>query len=290
MSNLTGVTNFFPTPNEGFLTALNTSISSGATTVPLQSVSGLTDGSVFVGMIEPAGTNQQVFTGTVSVSGVQIINVVWTRGTNVGHSGGVTIVDYVTGTAINMISHGVLQQHTQTGAHIGVSNTGGLTTDTLHVTGATTLSGSGDIRAIDLSTSAILLGKASVTTTGTTSSVGSGAVAMTGSPTLTVTVPAGGRSVELMVMLSGYSVGNSGEWDLELWNGTVGSGTQLTYSRVTLGSAGVAENTLLVPFIHTPSAGSITYNIGVAFQGGGTSFITTAPSSTQPFLIWAKLV
>lgn len=147
MSNLTGVTKFFATANEGFATALNSSILASATTVPLQSVSGLTDGSVFVGMIEPGSTNQQVFTGTVSVSGVEITGVIWTRGSNVPHAGGVTIVDYVTGTAFNMLSAGVLKQHSQTGAHVavtntgGMTNTGGLTTDTLTASGNATVGG-----------------------------------------------------------------------------------------------------------------------------------------------------
>lgn len=115
MSNLTGVTNFFSTANEGFSTALAGTISAGATTVGLQSTTNLVDGSVFVGIIEPGSANQQVFTGTVNLTGSSIVNVVWTRGTNVNHANGVTIVDYVTGTDFNMMSKGIQVIHNQDG-------------------------------------------------------------------------------------------------------------------------------------------------------------------------------
>lgn len=147
MSDVSSVINYFARANEGFSTTLGTTITSGASTIPLNGTSGLTDGSIFVGIIEPGATNQQVFTGTVDVSGSQITGVVWTRGTNVPHTAGVTIVDYTTGTGFNMVTSGILKQHTQTGAHRnitntgGMSNTGGLTTDTLHVTSTTVLDG-----------------------------------------------------------------------------------------------------------------------------------------------------
>jgi len=114
-SNVSSVVNYFSTANEGFATTLGTSILSGATTVPLASVASLTDGSVFVGIIEPGAAAQQVFTGIVSVSGVEITSVVWTRGSNVAHTGGVVIVDYVTGTDWNMMSAGILVAHNQNG-------------------------------------------------------------------------------------------------------------------------------------------------------------------------------
>lgn len=115
MSNVSSVVNFFSTANESFATTLSSTISGGATTVPIAGTSGLTNGSIFVGIIEPGAANQQVFTGTVNVSGLTITNVVWTRGSNVGHTAGVTIVDYVTGTDWNMMSTGVQTVIAQTG-------------------------------------------------------------------------------------------------------------------------------------------------------------------------------
>jgi len=141
-SNVTSVTKYFSTANEGFNTTLTATIAASATSVGLNSTSGLTNGSVFVGIIEPAAVAQQTFTGTVDVSGSQITNVIWVRGNNVGHAGGVTIVDYVSGAAHNMATTGVLKQHTQAGAHSAITNTGGLTTDTATITGNATVDGS----------------------------------------------------------------------------------------------------------------------------------------------------
>lgn len=135
-SDVSLVTHLLPTVNEGFTTTLGATISSGATSLTLNSATGLVDGSTFVGIIEPAGTNQQVFTGIVDVAGVQITGVKWTRGANVSHSGGVTIVDYVTGTALNMITKWAAIQHNDDGTHKA------LTTTTLTTSGVITSGGS----------------------------------------------------------------------------------------------------------------------------------------------------
>lgn len=116
-SNVSAVTHLLPTVNEGFISTLGSTISSGAGAVPLTDITGLVNGSTFVGIIEPAGVKQQVFTGVVDTSGSQITGVKWTRGANVSHSGGVTIVDYITGTAINMISKWAAVQHNDDGSH-----------------------------------------------------------------------------------------------------------------------------------------------------------------------------
>lgn len=121
MSDVSAVSSYFATANEGFTTTLATTIASGATTVVLTSASELVSGSVFVGIIEPGGANQQVFTGIVNTALSEITSVVWTRGTNVGHTSGVTIVDYTTGTFLNMITAGLLKEHKQTGAHAAVT-------------------------------------------------------------------------------------------------------------------------------------------------------------------------
>lgn len=105
MSDVSAVTNLIPTVNEGFVTTVGGSgVTSGGATVPLTSMSGLTNGTIFVGIVEPGLTNQQVFTGTVDTGGSQLTGVKWTRGANVAHSAGKTVVDYVTGTTINMLA------------------------------------------------------------------------------------------------------------------------------------------------------------------------------------------
>lgn len=118
MSDVSLVTKLIPTVNEGFTASVGGSgVVSGGTTVPLTNVSGLTNGTVFVGIIEPGLTNQQVFTGTVDTSGSQITGVTWTRGANTAHAAGVTVVDYITGTDINMLGKAFLTEHSQDGTH-----------------------------------------------------------------------------------------------------------------------------------------------------------------------------
>jgi hypothetical protein len=114
-SDVSSVTNHFVTANEGFNTTTSSQTNSGANTVALNSVSGLTNGSVFVGVIEPGATKEQVFTGIVDTSGSQITGVVWTKGTNVDHATGVSVVDYDTGTAFNMMRKGLLVSFDQDG-------------------------------------------------------------------------------------------------------------------------------------------------------------------------------
>lgn len=116
-SNVSSVVSFFSTANEGFTTTLANTVAPGATTVPLTSTSGMTNGTIFVGIVEPGLTNQQSFTGTVDTVGTQITSVVWTRGTNVSHAAGVIVVDYVSGTAHNMTTTGLQVAHQQSGVH-----------------------------------------------------------------------------------------------------------------------------------------------------------------------------
>lgn len=134
MSDVSAVTNHFSTSNEGFSTTLASPITAGAATVPLAVTTGLTNGSIFVGVIEPGGSKQQVFTGTVSTGSTSITGVKWTRGTNADHAAGVTVVDYVTGTDHNMMTKGMLVEHKQSGAHSNI-NADSVSTTTLSVNG-----------------------------------------------------------------------------------------------------------------------------------------------------------
>lgn len=116
-SNVSAVTtNFFPKANEGFITTVGGSgVTSGGNTVPLNSVAGLTNGTVFVGIIEPGTAAEQTFTGVVDVPGLQITSVKWTRGVNVGHAAGKTVVDLVSGTYINLMQKGITTSINQDG-------------------------------------------------------------------------------------------------------------------------------------------------------------------------------
>lgn len=124
MSDVSAVVNYFPTANEGFTTTTSGTVATGATSVGLNSVSGLTNGTVFVGVIDPGLATQRVFTGTVNTGSSSITGVKWTRGTAVsGHSAGATVVDYNTGTGRNMITAGILKQHNQDGTHGAITAT-----------------------------------------------------------------------------------------------------------------------------------------------------------------------
>lgn len=117
MPNLSSLTtNFFPTPNEGFTTTTSSTIdSSSATTIPLNSVSGLTNGAILTGLIDPGNAKERAFTGVVDTGGSQVTSVVFTTGSNATHTAGATIVDYVTGTHIGQIVKGILQSLNQDG-------------------------------------------------------------------------------------------------------------------------------------------------------------------------------
>jgi len=123
MPNLSSLTtNFFATPNEGFTTTTSAPVdSSSATVVPFNSVSGLTNSSVFTGLIDPGNAKERAFTGVVDTGGSQITSVKFTTGTDATHTTGATIVDYVTGTHLGAMTKGILVEHKQTGAHSAVT-------------------------------------------------------------------------------------------------------------------------------------------------------------------------
>lgn len=148
-TNVGSVVSHFPKPQNGFVTTLASTISSGATTVPLNSVSGYTNGQIAVFVVDPTDvTKKQTFTGVIDTSGVQVTSVIWTAGTNQSHSGGATVVDYVTATHLGMVSKGILVEHDQDGTHGNITGgnatmTGTVTADVVGVT--TTLNSNGTL-------------------------------------------------------------------------------------------------------------------------------------------------
>lgn len=115
-TNVGSVVSHFPDAENGFTTTLASTIASGATTVPLNSVAGYTNGLPAVFVVDPSdATKKQTFTGIIDTSGVQVTNVVWTAGTNQTHTGGATVVDYATATHIAMVSKGILIHSDQDG-------------------------------------------------------------------------------------------------------------------------------------------------------------------------------
>lgn len=101
-----------------------------------------------------------------------------------------------------------------------------------------------------------------VTTTSTT------VVALSGLSS-TVTIPSGSRKVKVSVFIpQAYNATAAQTINLSLWRGTVGTGTQVGGTAQFYYPA-VAGNMAFNIGVDTPSAGSVTYNVGW-FVGGGT--------------------
>lgn len=143
--------------------------------------------------------------------------------------------------------------------------------------------GTNAIGAASLATNAIKLGYAAITTTFSTASTSY--VQVTGL-TSTVTVPAGGRSVKITVWaLDAYQTSGGGSHRVSLWDGTVGSGTQLN----TLALSTTANDGRIITMISvvTPAAGSKTYNVGYRVGAGTGNF---EADTTFPAIILVELI
>ena len=114
MANITGVTSILPTSNEGYVDNLSASISSGASTVPVNSASAYQDGDVVVLTVDPGVPEEATFTGTKASSPDRFVNCEWTEGNiGAGHASGSAVVDYVSATHYNLLAKalkGILNQ------------------------------------------------------------------------------------------------------------------------------------------------------------------------------------
>lgn len=164
---------------------------------------------------------------------------------------------------------------------------GKATTDTLtnKLLSTGTTFGNNLVNAEALATNAILLGYTAKTDNFTTASTS--AVQVTGL-SVTVTVPAGGRSIKITAF--SYGVGNtagSNTAEMSIWDGTVGSGTRLQVASVLSTGAGATQSPSTLIAIVTPAAGSKTYNVGALASAGTTSVPATV---TSPSFILVELI
>lgn len=117
-TSVSSAAKYFPTAQDGFTTTLNGGISSGAATVPLASTGSYSNDDIVVLTIEPGTSGkEQVFTGVMDVGGSQVTSVVWTKGSNVPHSSGVTISEYVSATHQALNAAGWRIAHNDDGTH-----------------------------------------------------------------------------------------------------------------------------------------------------------------------------
>jgi hypothetical protein len=140
------------------------------------------------------------------------------------------------------------------------------------------------IPALALATNAITLGYAQITSNFTTSSLSVGAA--TGL-SAAVTIPAGGRRTEIIFWTGAVTNNtNSDGTNLEIWDGTVGSGTRLLTSNIYQPTGAQMQVPVALRAVVSPSAGSKTYNVGISAVTGGTASILA--NATSPAYIQVK--
>lgn len=139
------------------------------------------------------------------------------------------------------------------------------------------------VAAANLATSAITLGYASITAN-ITGVVATSATQITGL-TSTVTIPAGGRRVRVSFYCSDVFISTAANFiTISLWDGTVGSGTQIGRAAVYCSSAGL-------PFfvsasaIVTPAAGPKTYNVGIATNSAANAANLEAAATYPAYIL-----
>lgn len=141
------------------------------------------------------------------------------------------------------------------------------------------------VQAAALATNAIKLGK-TIDTSGR-GPLSATSVAALSSMSVSVTIPAGGRDVEITVFIPSYTqnTGASNNY-FSIWDGTVGSGTQLCESATTPGAATYITSHI-VSAVVTPAAGSKTYNVGYRVTANS---ITINNTTTVPAYILVKVI
>lgn len=138
-----------------------------------------------------------------------------------------------------------------------------------------------------LSTSAITLGYTQIVTGSNLTTTSTSAVQAT-NLTVTVTIPTGGRYVKITAYSGGMFNSTAGDgYALSIWDGTVGSGTQLVYGIFGQSgiSGGAVENPVVIMSVSIPPAGAVkTYNVGFNAVGAGTANLVNA-GNTPAFIL-----
>lgn len=138
------------------------------------------------------------------------------------------------------------------------------------------------IPASGLATNAITLGYAQSVSNFTLSTSQTTPTLITGL-TVTVTIPTGGRRVEITGFCGAVTF-SAGIAVVEIWDGAINSGTQLNQANVASSSSSG-----IVHAIVTPSAGSSkTYSIALA--NSGLNNTTAGASTVQPAFILVKVI
>ena len=105
--------------------------------------------------------------------------------------------------------------------------------------------------------------------------------------TKTVTVPTGGRDLEIEVYIPYIDAVGLTSFEISIWDGTVGSGTRLNLSGGTI-NANAYRLPAICKAYPSASAGSKTYNVGFSSSAGNTCTIQSG--ATAPAILTVKRV
>lgn len=139
------------------------------------------------------------------------------------------------------------------------------------------------VSGANLATNAITLGYAQITSN--PANVSSTTVVQVSGLSVSVTIPAGGRKVEITAFVPYIQGGSSQTAAISIWDGTVGTGTKISEADNSLGTGTFAS--FYASAIVTPSAGSKTYNVGAAVT---TNAATINASAVNPAYILVKVI
>lgn len=145
--------------------------------------------------------------------------------------------------------------------------------------------GTNAIAAASLKTNAIKLGYVEKTTNFQASVTS--ATQITGL-SIAVTIPAGGRSVKITAYCPQFAIDTANNFaHISIWDGTVGSGTQLNKATSAISNVSGHHVALIAIAVVTPSAGAKTYNAGM-HTSAGQGTITMA--ATQPGFVLVEAI
>jgi hypothetical protein len=134
-----------------------------------------------------------------------------------------------------------------------------------------------------LSSSAITLGYAQITAAASTASASAVQVA---GLTATVIIPAGSRRIKITAFCPDLGCGSIADVTMTIWDGTVGSGTQLSRAYGYVAAANQVFPATAMAVV-TPAAGSKTYNVGLHTTAGTA---TLDASATFPAFILVEAI
>lgn len=254
------------TVQNGFSTTLSTAVSSTDTIFYLATLPTGSQG--FLTIDEGLSTAEIIFFTSKGSNFVQCTSIAQGRGQD-----GTSAVGHSSGAVVKMKTNAGFWKALQDGSGLSLTSLPAGTLPTNNVTAA------------NLATSAITLGYAQITSNFSTTNTTATQVT---SLTTTVTIPAGGRRIKITAFGRAlYNSASGAASELSIWDGTVGSGTQLCLVHGFQGGGSGATQGVAIACV-TPSAGSKTYNVGLHSQAAGTA--TLEAGATYPAFILVEAI